>query len=284
MKKIVIMLLVAMLCTGCSNGELDNVQAELGDITAKYEQLQKDYNTLQTDYEELKKEFDEAVKANEAAQNKAEEQTEKPQEANAPVTNAAPESELAPEFNLNPPMEEFRPEYQSIYAGEPITVNAQAGDNTQIELGTTLVLPYAEVTVAECGMAEEIPIAEEGATVCHTAGDSATQSYLRLEIKNTTNEAIYPDNRVWVNAEYDGVGGLEGYGSLVAASRLGDNPLAIQPQETKTWYAACYCSFERRDKLNTCVITIGFPGDIHGAEGVSEGSSAYTYNVSFMPE
>lgn len=278
MKKVAIMLLVAMACTGCSNGELNSIQAELEDVTAKYEQLQQDYDNLQTDYKELKKELDEVVKTNEEAQSNVEEQGEE-----IPETNAL-ESELAPEFDLNPPMAEFEPEYQSIYVGEPIVVSAQAGDNTQIDLGTTLVLPYAEVTVAECGMAEEIPIAEEGCISCHTAGDSATQSYLRLEIKNTTNEAIYPDNRVWVNAEYDDAGGLEGYGSLVAASRLGDNPLAIQPQETKTWYAACHCSFERRDKLNTCVITIGFPSDIHGAEGVSEGSSAYTYKVSFKPE
>jgi hypothetical protein len=284
MKKLAIMLLVAMLCVGCSNNELDSVQAELSDITAKYEQLQKDYDTLQTDYEELKEELDKTVKAGEATQSSVETQAKKAQEANTLVTDESAESELTPEFDLNPPMAEFEPEYQSIYVGEPIVVSAQAGDNTQIDLGTTLVLPYAEVTVAECGMAEEIPIAEEGCISCHTAGDSATQSYLRLEIKNTTNEAIYPDNRVWVNAEYDDAGGLEGYGSLVAASRLGDNPLAIQPQETKTWYAACHCSFERRDKLNTCVITIGFPSDIHGAEGVSEGSSAYTYNLSFKPE
>lgn len=277
MKKIAMMLLVTMLCAGCSNGELDSVQAELGDVTAKYEQLQQDYDALQTDYEELKKELDEVVKANEAAQSNVEEQAEETQETNTP------ESEASPEFDLNPPMQEFNPEYQSVYTGEPITVHAQAGDNTQIELGTTIVLPYAEVTVAECGMAEEIPIAEEGCISCHTAGDSATQSYLRLEIKNTTNEEIYPDNRVWVNAEYDGVGGLEGHGSMVAASRLGDNPLAIQPQETKTWYAACYCSYERRDELNTCVITIGFPGDIHGTDGVYEGSSTYTYQVSFKP-
>ncbi len=249
MKKVVAMLIIAMLCTGCSNSELDSVKAELGDITAKYEQLQKDYDALQTDYEKLKQELEET-----------------------------------PEFDLNPPMEEFTPEYQLVYSGEPVAVNANAGDNKEVDLGTTIILPYAEVAIAECGMAEEIPIAEEGSTVSHTAGDSATQSYLRLEIKNTTDEAIYPDNKVWVNAEYDGVGGLEGYGSLVAASRLGDNPLAIQPQETKTWYAVCHCSFETRDKLNTCVITIGFPGDIHGTDGVYEGSSTYTYKISFISE
>lgn len=153
---------------------------------------------------------------------------------------------------------------------------------TAISLGDKITVDFAEITVDECGIKEDLKTSIKTGNITYTSGPDAVSGskyvYMRGTIKNTSTSEIS-------NVSIGGKAEIDGYSYNVDLISIieenGNSAYSIAPLMTYKYTLYAKVPNELADSHQSCVLNIGFDENFEwgSSKELSEYKYGYTLNV-----
>lgn len=153
---------------------------------------------------------------------------------------------------------------------------------TAISLGDKITVDFAEITVDECGIKEDLKTSIKTGNITYTTGPDAVSGskyvYMRGTIKNTSTSEIS-------NVSIGGKAEIDGYSynvdSISIIEENGNSTYSIAPLMTYKYTLYAKVPNELADSHQSCVLNIGFDENFEwgSSKELSEYKYGYTLNV-----
>lgn len=153
---------------------------------------------------------------------------------------------------------------------------------TAISLGDKITVDFAEITVDECGIKEDLKTSIKTGNITYTTGPDAVSGskyvYMRGTIKNTSTSEIS-------NVSIGGKAEIDGYSynvdSISIIEENGNSAYSIAPLMTYKYTLYAKVPNELADSHQSCVLNIGFDKNFEwgSSKELSEYKYGYTLNV-----
>lgn len=153
---------------------------------------------------------------------------------------------------------------------------------TAISLGDKITVDFAEITVDECGIKEDLKTSIKTGNITYTTGPDAVSGskyvYMRGTLKNTSTSEIS-------NVSIGGKAEIDGYSynvdSISIIEENGNSAHSIAPLMTYKYTLYAKVPNELADSHQSCVLNMGFDENFEwgSSKELSEYKYGYTLNV-----
>lgn len=165
---------------------------------------------------------------------------------------------------------------------DDMTTKNEKADLTPIALGDKITVDFAEITVDECGIKEDLKTSIKTGNITYTTGPESVSGskfvYMRGTIKNTSKSEIS-----W--AEIGGQAEIDGYSynveSIDIIEENGSSAHNLAPLITYKYTLYAKVPNELADSYQSCVLNIGFDDNFarDSQKEVSEYKYGYTLKI-----
>lgn len=153
---------------------------------------------------------------------------------------------------------------------------------TPISLGDKITVDFAEITVDECGIKEDLKTSIKTGNITYTSGPDAVSGskyvYMRGTIKNTSTSEI-SDVSIGGKAEIDGYS--YNIDSISIKEENGSSAYSIAPLMTYKYTLYAKVPNELADSHQSCVLNMGFDENFEwgSAKELTEYKYGYALNI-----